>query len=78
MRSGDWDPLADEPFSYIHTKDGRIRIAYRGRVVTTVAGAAATKLRSRLTAADAGTEQQLLARATGQFRHGNERGPSRP
>ena len=61
-------------FSYSVTKDGRVRIAFRGRHVVTVAGERAGRLSARLAAADGdGDEtQQLLARATGNFKRGNE------
>jgi hypothetical protein len=67
------DPLAHEPFSFRSTKDGRILISFEGRVVTTVAGAAAERLATKLRSADAAGVQQLLARATGNFKRGNER-----
>jgi hypothetical protein len=34
-------------FSYAATKDGRVRVAWRGRVVTTLAGAAAARFLAR-------------------------------
>lgn len=50
-------------------------ISRGGRVVTTVAGAKAARLRTALVAAeDDQVVQQLLARATGHYRHGNELG----
>ena len=67
--------LDDEPFEYRATKDGRVRIAFRGRLVTTLAGPAAERFLARAQAAGAEEEalQQLMARATGHFKHGNER-----
>jgi hypothetical protein len=67
--------LDDAPFRFTVTKGGRVRISWRSRVVTTVAGAAATRLTASLDAADDEEQvQQLLARATGNFKRGNERG----
>lgn len=66
--------LDDAPFRYAVTKDGRVRISWRSRVVTTVAGTAAARLIASLEAADDERIQQLLARATGNFKRGNERG----
>ena len=65
--------LEDEPFSFQVTKDGRVRIAYNGRVVTTLHGKSAEKFLSR--AADCTTQeaQLLMAKATGNFKRGNER-----
>ena len=60
-------------FSYSVTKDGRVRIAHRGRHVVTVAGPRAGRLSSQLATAGDEETQQLLARATGNFKHGNER-----
>ncbi len=67
------DPLADDPFAYRVTKDGRVLIDRGGRTVTVVAGTPATALTSKLAAADDDGVQQLLARATGNYRRGNER-----
>ncbi len=55
------------------TKDGRVRISHHDRVVTTVAGSAAAKLTVALDdAPDEAAAQHLLARATGNYRRGNE------
>ncbi len=67
------NPLDDEPFSYRETKDGRVFIAFRGRVVTTLAGAAARKFVSRVTGADSRQSQLAMAKATGHFKRGTER-----
>lgn len=55
------------------TKDGSVRISYGGRVVTTVAGDQAKRLVQALASADGRAAQLLLAKATGNFRRGNER-----
>ena len=65
--------LDDRPFSYRVTKDRRVLVSYRGRQVTVVAGKAAARLISSLEIADEDTAQHLLARATGNFKRGNER-----
>jgi hypothetical protein len=67
------DPLAEDPFSYRVTKDGRVLVDRSGRTLTVVTGKAAKALVSRLDRADADGVQQLLARATGNYRRGNER-----
>lgn len=67
------DPLADRPFSHQITKDGRVRISHRGRVVTTLAGKEARQFIIRLETADACQAQHLMARATGNYKRGNER-----
>jgi len=55
-------------------KDGTVVISRGGRVVTTIRGAAARRLLAAIEGApDAGRVQHLLARATGDYRRGNER-----
>lgn len=65
--------LADDPFDYAVTASGQVRISRGGRPVTTVAGAAGAKLAARLADADDVRTQHLLARATGNYKRGNER-----
>jgi hypothetical protein len=65
--------LAADPFSHVVTKDGRILVSRSGRNVGVIAGARAERLRAQLAAADERAVQLLLARATGQYRHGTER-----
>jgi hypothetical protein len=60
-------------FSWTQTKDGGVRIAYQGRVVTTLAGAAAARFVARADGAAEDALQHLMARATGNFKRGNER-----
>jgi hypothetical protein len=60
-------------FSWTQTKDGRVRIARDGRVVTTLAGADARRFVARAEGANMAAAQQLMARATGNYRRGNER-----
>ena len=54
-------------------KSGEVAIARDGRVVTVVRGLAAERLTARLTSASDEQVQHLLARATGNYRRGNER-----
>lgn len=63
----------EDVFTHRITRDGKVLISWEGRIVTTVAGKDAAKLISRLDSADRRQVQHLLARATGHFRHGNER-----
>ena len=57
------------------TKDGRVRISRDHRPVTTLAGAAAARFAKRVKDADPAAAQQLMARATGNYKRGNERRP---
>jgi hypothetical protein len=63
----------DDIFIHRVTKDGKVLISWQGRIVTTVAGRDAVRLIFRLESADRREVQHLLARATGHFKHGNER-----
>ena len=67
------DRFAEDVFGHIVTQDGKVLISWRGRTVTTVVGKPAARLIDRLSAADRRQVQLLLARATGQFKFGNER-----
>ena len=60
-------------FSYQATKDGRVRIAHDGTTVTILRGPAARQLLEKLEGADLQGVQLLLAKATGNFKRGNER-----
>jgi hypothetical protein len=60
-------------FAWQSTKDGRVRISWRGRVVTTLAGASAARFLREVEDLDEAGEQLLLARVTGNFKRGNER-----
>jgi hypothetical protein len=66
--------LIEDPFSYRVTKDGKVMISRGGQLVTTVSGDGAARLAARLAVADTEEAQHLLARATGNYRRGNERG----
>ena len=60
-------------FAWQATKDGRIRISWNGRVVTTLAGARAARFRGAVEQAGEDDAQLLMARVTGNFKRGNER-----
>jgi hypothetical protein len=60
-------------FTWSARKNGELAISRDGRVVTIVRGAAAVRLASKLTDAAPDDVQHLLARATGNYRRGNER-----
>jgi hypothetical protein len=65
-------------FTWTRTKDGGVRIAHNHRVVTTLAGDAAARFIARAEQADAEAQQHLMARATGNFKRGNERTVNKP
>lgn len=64
--------LADDPFAYRIAKSGEIRVDRGGRTVTVIRGREAERLAARL-GHDPVQDQHLLARATGNYRRGNER-----
>lgn len=59
-----------DPFSYRTTKAGEVFIERGGRRVTTLCGPAAERFLGRVEREDA---QGLMARATGNYKQGNER-----
>lgn len=61
---------AAEGFSYAVRADGSVRILHHGRVATTLRGARAADFLEDVTSGD---DQLLMARVTGDYRHGNER-----
>ena len=65
--------LDEAPFSYRATKEGRVLLSWQGRQVTILRGAAAQKFLAAIAGADERQAQLLMARATGHFKHGNER-----
>jgi hypothetical protein len=64
--------LAAEPFGFRISADGRVHMSWHGRVVKVVAGVAAAKLSASLAASDPRNRQLLLAKASGNFKRGNE------
>jgi hypothetical protein len=73
----DPDPLAGEPFTFQARADGSIVISYRAAPVTLLRGKAAASFIARVSGTDAAGAQQLMARATGKFKRGNQRAPGR-
>lgn len=65
--------LDAEPFTYQLTKDGAVRIAHEGRVVTVLTGKPAARLMTIVSSAEPREVQLALAKATGNFKRGNER-----
>lgn len=64
--------LEDDPFDYRITKAGSVLVSRGGRLVVTVGGRDAERLAAAL-GRDDRLDQELLARATGNYRRGNER-----
>lgn len=58
-------------FEYSSRSNGEVVITHHGRVATVLRGHRAEKF---LEAVESGDRQQLMARATGNYKRGNERG----
>ena len=65
------------PFTFRVTKAGQVLVPRGSTLVVTVSGSSAARL-IPLLGVDHETDQDLLARATGNYRRGNERGAHRP
>lgn len=65
--------LEGEPFRYRAVKDGRVMIYFEGRLIKTLAGKPAERLLLEMVDREPSEQQLLLAKATGHFKHGNER-----
>ena len=65
---------SDAQFSYRETKNGRVQLFSAGRLVKTLTKNDDARLLSCIAShQDADAAQLLMAKATGQFRFGNER-----
>ncbi|WP_173922073.1 hypothetical protein [Agromyces sp. Marseille-P2726] len=64
--------LLSDPFDYRVTKQGGVIVYRGGRQVMSVGGQDAARLVAALQRADDSQAQHLLARASGNYRRGNE------
>jgi hypothetical protein len=69
------EPVAEDigQFAYRIVKDRTVFVSWQGRVITTLRGAAASRFEAQAEGAGEAALQLLLARATGNFKRGNER-----
>lgn len=65
--------LKTEPFGYRLLKDEKIQVFYEGKPILMLSGKKATDLKRKLEPADDFNQQLLLAKATGNFKRGNEK-----
>ena len=70
--------LSEEVFTWRETKSGMVLISFRGKQVTTLSGKAATAFLAKVRNATDHAAQLAMAKATGNFKHGNERRDSEP
>lgn len=67
------DYLKGEPFDYRLLKDQKVQIFWEGKPVMILSGRKAIDLIEKLNDGDSFDQQLLLAKATGNFKRGNER-----
>ena len=67
------DKFKDQPFDFRETKEGTVLIAYRNKTVTTLKGTEAARFLAKASSSDESGQQLLMAKATGHFKHGNEK-----
>ena len=65
--------LDDEVFTYRITKDKKVFISWHGKQVTTLSGSKAEDFISDISDAEGKEAQLIMAKATGHFKHGNEK-----
>jgi hypothetical protein len=63
----------EEIFSYRATKSGTVLISWQGRLVTTLNGKAAERFLTQIAGHDDRSAPLVMAKATGNFKRGNER-----
>jgi hypothetical protein len=68
---------ADLGFVWRPAKDGAVTIVRDGRMVTVLRGAAAGDFLAEVQGAAPGAAQQVMARAYGNYKRGNERAAAR-
>jgi len=65
--------LTEDVFAYKSTKDQKVFIAWHGKHVTTLSGEKAKRFLAGMEDAGGQEAQLLMAKATGHFKHGNEK-----
>lgn len=65
--------LDDEVFTYRVSKDNKVFIYWRGKQATILKGQAARKFISQIETLNHKEAQLMMAKATGNFKRGNER-----
>lgn len=63
----------DLGFTWRQRKNGDVELLHRGRLATTLRAAEAADFLGEVQAASDEDAQQLMARVTGNYKHGNER-----
>ena len=63
----------DLGFTYRTRKNGDVQILHRGRLASTLRGKDAEDFKQEAQDENSAEAQQLMARVTGNYKHGNER-----
>jgi len=63
----------DLGFTYRIRKSGEVEIFHRGRLASTLRGTDAEDFKQEASDESSADAQQLMARVTGNYKHGNER-----
>lgn len=64
---------SDLGFTHRTRRTGKVQVLHRGTLAATLRGAAAQEFLAELEDCGAPDAQQLMARVTGNYKHGNER-----
>jgi len=67
------DKLKEEPFSYKISKDNKVFIFWHGKQVMILKGKESEKFIAKIEKADKMEAQLIMAKITGNFKHGNEK-----
>ena len=65
--------LDEEIFTYRVTKDNKVFISYEGKQVTALSGKKADAFIAKISNAEGKDAQLIMAKATGNFKRGNEK-----
>ncbi len=65
--------LDKEVFTYRAGKDGKVFLSWKGKEIKILKGSEAAKFLSKIDGLDHKEAQLVMAKATGNFKHGNER-----
>jgi hypothetical protein len=67
------DLFAEDIFTYRARKDGKVFLFWHGKQVKILKGAAAAEFSEKVAGLNQRSAQLLMAKATGNFKRGNER-----
>ncbi|NLF52673.1 MAG: hypothetical protein GX577_16215 [Leptolinea sp.] len=60
-------------FEYRKTGEGKVLLYWKGKLIKTLSGTAAAQFLDKMEQADLESARLLIAKATGNFKRGNER-----